>query len=269
MTLLRANGLRFLTARAGHGPHLMFLTGTGADLRSALTPVNSMLIDHFDVFTFDQRGLGQSDKPDGPYAMADYADDAVALMDTIGWDRAAVAGYSFGGMVAQEIAIRHPERVSRLALVACAAGGEGGSSYPIHELDALEPYERARLGLMVMDLSITPEWIDANPDTADAMIRQRMHGRPMNADDPRAAMGLACQLAARAEHDTYDRLREIVAPTLVLGGTRDGQALLSVQEAMATQIPDAQLRVIDGSHAMLWENPETLEIVTEFLGSPS
>ena len=74
--------------------------------------------------------------------MADFADDAAALLDAVGWDDCLVLGISFGGMVAQEVAIRHPERVRRLVLACTSAGGEGGASYPLHELVDLSPEER-------------------------------------------------------------------------------------------------------------------------------
>lgn len=262
--VIEANGLRFTVAVAGSGPRLLFLTGTGADLRAARTPVKSVLTERFEVLTFDQRGLGRSDKPDGPYRMCDYADDAVAILDALGWGSVALAGYSFGGMVAQEIAIRYPERVTRLALASCAAGGAGGSSYPIHELQELEPLARARAGIMITDRRITPAWIAAHPDEADQLISARLSRSTFDESED-AAAGLHHQIAARAEHDTYDRLGQITAPTLVLAGAHDGQALESVQRAMASQIANCEVRVIEGTHAMLWQNEETIEVISEFL----
>ena len=78
--------------------------------------------------------------------MADYAADALALLDHVGWDRARVVGVSFGGMVAQELAVTAPERVERLALLCTSPGGAGGASYPLHELAALPEAERAAQG---------------------------------------------------------------------------------------------------------------------------
>ena len=100
------------------------------------------------MLVHDQRGLGRTAIPPGPYSMADYAADAIALLDHVGWERARVVGISFGGMVAQELAVTVPDRVERLALLCTSPGGAGGASYPLHELaalpDAEQMAERAR-----------------------------------------------------------------------------------------------------------------------------
>ena len=98
MKRIAANGISFMTANAGSGPRLLFISGTGGDLRRANSAVNLPLVKQFEVLAYDQRGLGQTGKPAGPYSMHDYAADAVAVMDTYGWGRAHVVGYSFGGM---------------------------------------------------------------------------------------------------------------------------------------------------------------------------
>src|SRR5581483_8520073 len=99
------------------------------------------------------------------YAMADYADDAAALMDHVGWDRAKVVGVSFGGMVAQELVLRHPDKVQRLVLACTSPGGAGGASYPFHEIQHLTAEERARHLMPVSDTRRDEAWAKANPET--------------------------------------------------------------------------------------------------------
>lgn len=259
MKFIDANNVSFATQISGKGEPLLFLGGTGSDLRKKPNPLDSLLVEYFTVLMFDQRGMGQSDKPQGPYSMADYANDAAAVMTAAGWDSAHVAGYSFGGMVAQELAIRFPEKVRTLSLVVSAAGGEGGSSYPIHEFVDLPPYEAALKGLQVADLSFTPEWQQDNPIAAQQRIENTVINATKYIGEPNALSGLKAQLGARAEHNTYDRLENIQAPTLVLAGDRDGQAPADVQKKMSLRIPNSTYKVIEGSHHMIAESDQVFK----------
>src|SRR5579859_6263573 len=105
MPFTTANGLKLYHERAGQGPPLLFISGTGGDLRNKPNVFDGPLAKAFEVLAYDQRGLGRSAKPDLPYTMADYADDAAALLEHVGWAGARVVGVSFGGMVAQELAL--------------------------------------------------------------------------------------------------------------------------------------------------------------------
>ncbi len=259
-----ANGLSFLTAVAGSGPKLVFLTGTNSDLRNQNSPINSVLCEHFTVLSFDQRGMGQSDKPDKPYSMMDYAEDTIAIIDAFGWQQVYLAGYSFGGMVAQEIAINWPHRVSKLALLATTAGGAGGSSYPIEQFEPLPAIKRARERLSVIDLSFTAAWQQANTIDAQARIEQFMSADTQYMHEAGYTVGRQRQLAARATHNTFNRLDNISAPTLVLAGNRDGQALETSQRAMASKIPHCTFELLDGSHQMIAENEQVYKMLSAF-----
>ena len=156
------NGIDVHYERGGEGPPLLFCNGSGATLESS-APVIARFREHFDVVAHDQRGLGRTTIPAGPYSMADYAADAAALLDHVGWERCAVVGISFGGMVAQELAVTWPERITRLALVCTSPGGAGRASYPLHELAELPPAEAAAIGLQLLDTRFTPAWLAAHP----------------------------------------------------------------------------------------------------------
>jgi pimeloyl-ACP methyl ester carboxylesterase len=145
------NGLSLYYQRAGSGPPLLFISGTGGDLRTQPNVFAAPLSRSFDLLAYDQRGLGRTDKPDEPYSMAQYADDAAALLTHVGWDEALVLGVSFGGMVAQELALRHPARVKRLVLACTSPGGEGGASFPFHEIEHLKGEARARYLIPISD----------------------------------------------------------------------------------------------------------------------
>ena len=144
--------IHYQTTAAEGKPKLLYISGTGGDLRKKPNILSSPLANFFELATYDQRGLGQSGKPDAPYAMADYARDALNVMDHIGWENANVLGVSFGGMVAQELAVEHCDRIDQLVLCCTSSGGTGGSSYPLHTLVTLNDKSRAKKLIGISDL---------------------------------------------------------------------------------------------------------------------
>ena len=242
--------------RAGEGPPLLFVSGTGSDLRLKPNVFDGPLPKRFDVVAYDHRGQGRSSGPERPYAMADYAQDAVAVLDAAGFARAHVVGVSFGGMVAQELAIRHPDRVDRLVLVCTSSGGAGGASYPLHELEGLPLDQRRRTQLGLSDSRVDLAWQAENPERTDELLE--LMAAFSGEVNPR-------QLEARRQHDTFDRLDQITAPTLVAAGRFDGIAPLANSEALAAAIPHAELQVFKGGHPFLVQDPAAFDAIATFL----
>ena len=250
---------------AGDGPPVLFVSGTGSDLRRTPNVFDGPLARHHTVLAYDHRGLGQSSKPDVDYTMADFATDAAGLLDHLGWGPVPVVGVSFGGMVAQELVLARPDLVSRLVLCCTSSGGEGGSSYPLHELADLDTYERRRRQLAISDTRFDLEWQAADPDSATKLLdRMATDQQPLD-DDPLRDMGARRQLEARRHHDTWDRLDQITVPTLVASGNRDGIAPLANSEALAARIPDARLQVFDGGHLFLVQDRSAWPAIVDFL----
>jgi 3-oxoadipate enol-lactonase len=266
MSVAALDGIALYYEMLGAGPRLLVISGTGGDLRRRPGLQDSPLARLFTLLVYDQRGLGRSGKPDCAYRMADYADDAARLLDALGWDRTAVLGISFGGMVAQELALRHPARVERLALACTSPGGAGGASYPLHELAGLDPAERARRMLGVSDTRRDAAWAAADPARAqaalDAMIQMV---RPVDDDDPVAAMGARRQIEARAGHDCFDRLPQLAMPVGLFAGRYDGLAVPAAQAAMQRQIPGASLRFFEGGHLFMLQDPAAFPAIMDFL----
>ena len=252
----------------GSGPRVLLISGTGGDLRRDPNRHRHPLTKHFTVLMYDQRGLGRTSKPDGPYSMAGYADDAAALLDAVGWDDADVVGISFGGMVAQELVLRHPPRVRRLVLACTSSGGAGGASFDLLSNQGLTPEERAHRMLPIMDTRNDP---DTDPPTYAPLyeiLGPGMTQPPLNADDPRATLGARLQLEARAEHDTWDRLPAVTHETLVIGGRYDGQAPTENVERLAGRLPNAHLQFFDGGHLFFLQDRSAWPAVTDFLSRP-
>lgn len=268
MPFARLRGLDFYYERSGTGPRLLFVNGTGGDLRQRPRLIDGPLVVRFEILAHDQRGLGQSAKPDVPYTMADYADDAAALLDDVGWDRCHVLGVSFGGMVAQELALRHSDRIDRLVLCCTSSGGAGGASYPLHELAALGPEAYLRRVLEIGDTRWSEGGPGRDPERFEMMVEfmRKRAAVPDPGEDPEVvAAGARRQLEARLGHDTWARLSAITAPTLLCGGRYDGIASPENMQNLAERIPDATLELFEGGHGFLLEDRRAFARIVDFL----
>ncbi len=259
-----ANGVSLYYEMTGSGERLLSISGTGGDLRQTPRITDGPFAEAFEILAYDQRGLGQSSVPAAPYGMADFADDAAALLDALGWDDCLVLGLSFGGMVAQELAIRYPGRVRRLALACTSAGGVGGSSYPLQELFQLDTEKRSAQQMELLDTRWDAAWRAAHPDQVQLIADRMLSGRGEDAGgDP--GVGLKNQLAARAGHDTAHRLAAITCPTFVSGGRFDGIAPPANTEFLARTIPGARLALYDGGHIFLVQDAAAVPDIIGFL----
>lgn len=252
--------LRVYHEVAGAGPPVLVISGSGADLRHA-PHERHPLAQQFEVIGYDQRGLGRTSKPDVAYSMADYADDAAALLDALGVERAHVVGISFGGMVAQHLVLGHPDRVQRLVLACTSPGGPEYASADLLSLSRLPEAERGPAHLALFDTRCQPG--APIPDDLRPILKARAN-RPA-VTDPVAVMGARRQLEARADHDVGDRLGEIASPTLVIGGVHDGIAPVRNLELIAERIPDARLVICDGGHLFFLQDRSAWPTVIEFL----
>ena len=256
------NGISLYYERWGSGPTLLFVNGSMSTLEVS-RPMVDVFASRFDVVAHDQRGLGRTSIPAGPYSMADYAADAVGLLDHLGVERCRVVGISFGGMVAQELAVTAPERVERLALLCTSPGGQGGPSYPLHELRDLDPAERLALSTRLMDTRFDDAWLAEHP--GDRMLVEGLSRRSGTPEGSEAARGEREQLEARRGHDVWDRLSRITCPTLVASGRFDGIAPPANGEAIASRVDGAELRVYEGGHGFFAQDPAAFPDTLDFL----
>jgi pimeloyl-ACP methyl ester carboxylesterase len=217
-------------------------------------PVVPGLAESFDVLLFDNRGIGESDAPPGPYTVAELAGDALQVLNEAGVERAHVLGTSLGGMVAQELALAAPERVDRLVL-ACTTPG-GPESFPMPEQTVKLMTSGATLRQFVENALA--------PDPDDEIVERILRHRQATAQPFEA---WSAQAAAGASFDALERIAQIAAPTLVLHGTEDAVVDSRNTTLLALRIPDARVELFPGGgHLFFWEQPERfVEVVTEFL----
>ena len=243
----------------GDGPPLLLIMGLGY-ARWCWDPIVEPLARSHRVITFDNRGIGESDKPPGPYTAAQMAADAVAVLDGHGVERADVIGTSLGGMIAQELALAHPERIDRLVLACTTPGGDRAAPFPARfiELMAEAPAQETRVALRrFVENALAP---GAPIALVDQLYERRL------ADPPDPA-GWQAQAAAGTTYDGYDRVAAIRAPTLVVHGTEDNVVAAANAEILGRLIPNARVELLEGcGHLFFWEQPERfVELVEEFL----
>ncbi len=264
MSLVQANDIDLYyewdRQYTGDKPTVLFISGSGGDLRNKPNQFDSPLATAFNLLCYDQRGLGQSAKPGGQYSMADYADDAAALLDALDIDTLPVIGVSFGGMVAQEFALRHPDRVQMLVLACTSSGGAGAPSYPLHELQDLPPTQRAMAHLRVADLRHTDRWIEENAEAWQKRIQLSVSAQRGDRDE----MGAAAQLEARKGHDTFERLRQLQMPVLLAGGEFDGIAPVKNMQALHAEIAGSELRFFVGGHMFLIQDKSAYPFIIQW-----
>ncbi len=261
MPCTQANGIRINYEVGGSGQRLVFISGTGGDLRNRPNAFDGPLVAEFEVLSYDQRGLGQTDKPAVECSMADYADDAAALLDVLDWGTGPVMGVSFGGMVAQELALRYPEKVTAVVLACTSAGGEGGASYPLQDLADLDPEARLARHLALSDVRRTPQWQAANPERWLQLAEIARRAQRSDRDQG----GAARQLQARAGHDTWDRLAQLEMPVLLAGGEYDGIAAPANMAAMHTRIAGSELTMFAGGHLFLVQDKSAYPYIIQWL----
>lgn len=264
MPVARTKGPDLYFEVSGSGPQLLYVNGSGVTLEDS-SILTGMLASRFQVLSYDYRGLGRSDLVTHPYTMADCAEDTAAVMDAAEWQSAPVLGISFGGMVALEFALSHPERVERLVLLCTSAGGPGGSSFPLDELNALDPDERQARRRTLMDTRFDPAWLETHPD--DLRLVSAFESSAADRDPDQR--GVDEQLNARRTHDVFDRLAAIDCPTFIGCGRYDGIAPPKNSEAMAAANAHAELHMYAGGHGFLFQAPESFDdIATFFLSAP-
>ena len=274
MTTARVGELDLYYEERGSGDPLLLIMGFATDSMGWLLQVPEFS-QHYRTIAFDNRGVGRSSKPAGPYSISGMADDAAGLLDALAIERAHVLGISMGGMIAQELALRHPQRVRGLVLgctypepdaevlaqgaaLTQQLGGAVGADGQL-QMAALDPMMFFQT---ILPLVFTPEFIQTQlPRLMELLGGAMQWGFSVDA--------IMAQAGATKAHHTTDRLSQIKAPTLVLTGDADRLIPSSNSDILARAIPGAKLlKIPGGSHAFNFETPDLFNReVLSFLAS--
>jgi pimeloyl-ACP methyl ester carboxylesterase len=239
--------------RRGSGEPLLLIQGMSGHSLHWGEELLALLERDFDVVAYDHRSTGQSPRVEGPFSIADLADDAAELLDELGIASAHVLGISMGGMVAQELVLRHPDRVRTLVLGCTYAGGPDG------RLTSPEVAQVLAEGMQSGDheTAVRAAWSVnvSEPFAADEANWETF--KRIALAKPVAVPVILRQMQAIARHDTWDRLGDVAVPTLVVHGTEDRMLEVANGRAIARAIPGARLVELEGVGHMFWlEQPE-------------
>jgi len=246
----------------GRGSPLLLLMGWRANLDWWPETLLEALERRHQLVLVDNRGAGRTGDPGGFYSIGQMADDAAALLDALGMSRAAVFGISMGGMIAQELALRHPGRVARLVL-ACTHCGRRARVGPTGAM--IRAWRRSLRAPWRVDDNLIHLLFSAGPEAVDPALVAEF--RRVAARAPASAWASVKQYLAILRHDTYGRLPSIAAPTLVVTGDHDLMVAPGHSAVLAERIPGARLVVFPRTgHALLRARATELDrLLAEFL----
>jgi pimeloyl-ACP methyl ester carboxylesterase len=261
MPSVDASGTELYYERAGEGEPLLLIQGMSATHMAWGRPFLDELERGFDTIVFDNRGMGRSGQAELPFTTADLAGDAVALLDALEIETAHVVGISMGGMIAQELALAHPERIRTLTIGASYCGGPEGTLMVPEDLQMLGAAyasgQPERVFRAMWEINLSPGFRE--DDSRFAAFAEM--GSALPAPQPVVLQ----QMQACAAHNTSERLGQISLPTLVIHGDADRLLGYPNGRQIAALIPDSRLETLEGiGHMFWWEQPQrSAELIRE------
>jgi pimeloyl-ACP methyl ester carboxylesterase len=260
-----ANGTELHYLRAGEGEPMLLIQGMSATHLTWGRPFLSELEQSFECIVFDNRGMGRSARAELPFTIADLAADTAALLDALDLDRVHVVGISMGGMIAQELALAHPERIRTLTIGASYCGGPQSTLMAPDDLrllgEAMASGERERVFRAMWEINLSPGFREDDGRFA-AFVE-------MGEALPAPAPVILQQMRACGAHNTHERLSRISLPTLVIHGDEDRLLGPDNGREIAALIP-ARLEMLEGvGHMFWWEQPQrSAELIREHALAP-
>jgi len=246
----------------GNGPPLLMIMGFAGQAASWGEPFLSEMRKRFTVIRFSNRGTGQSGAA-AAITVPLMAEDAAGLMRELGIEKAHVFGISMGGMIAQELVLNHPAQVQGLVLGCTNCGPAHSVQVPAELMSKfgammnLPVEERIR---QFWQMTVTTEFVERAQEFLDGIMAMALA-----TPTPWQTFGL--QFAAIQAFDSYERLPQVQAPTLIIHGNRDALVPVENADVLQQRIGGARVRIIEGAgHCFFWEKPEeSAQAIVEFL----
>lgn len=263
MPKVKVNDVEIYYETHGEGEPLLMIPGWGGSTKS-YSAFSQILSKYYKFIVMDNRGAGQSSKPDISYTIRTMAEDVAGFMDSISLENAFILGGSMGGMIAQVLAAKYKEKVDKLVLACTSCGGSNSIPFVKETMDIIQLYidlpgkltyeERVTL---LMEAFYTPEFLEGRREQllADRLTRT-----------PSPSYALQRQLEAIMLHDSYELLPEIKSPTLILHGKKD--VLIPYKNALILKerIPNSEVRIYEKTgHFLAEEGAQILKDILNFL----
>jgi 3-oxoadipate enol-lactonase len=260
MAVVKVGDVELSYERGGDGPPLLLIMGMSGTKHHWGEPLLEDLRRDFETITYDHRDTGDSTRTGEPFTIAELAGDAAGLLEALELEEAHVMGISMGGMVAQELALAHPEAIRTLTLGCTYCGGEGSSltSEAVMQrlVQGMSSGDRERAIRTGWEANVSPSFVDDEVYATFLQIGLR-HGV--------AVPVIMNQMRAIVRHDTSARLPSLRMPTLVVHGTLDQMLPVQNGRMIAGLIPDSRIEIMEGiGHLFFWEEPQrSAELVRE------
>ncbi len=236
---------------AGSGTEtLVLVNGVGDDLEAWAPQLGDFLDAGLRVVTFDNRGVGGSSQPSGPYTSGEMADDAKSVVDAVGGGPVHLVGVSMGGVIAQEYALAYPEDLRSVVLANTYAVADAFTAAAFNSWAMVA--ESAGMEVMMRQMApwiFSPQLYEREPER----VAELVEAAEATTQPPAS---FVAQIAALVDHDCSDRLADIRVPALVIAASSDILIRPTLSHQLFEGLPEASWSLVPGGHAAFWENPQ-------------
>lgn len=249
------DGTKLYFETHGAGDPLLLIAGQGSDHHGWDEVINDFA-PHYQTIIYDHRGTGESDKPESPpYSTRGFAQDAIAILDHLGIERAHLYGISMGGRICQWLAVDYPERVGAVILGCTTPGNAHGVRRPLEVNQTLGNVDRKTL----LSFLVSPEWSYHHPEFVQKWEERGQHPIPEHAQ--------RLHYQASEAHDSWHVLDQISAPTFIIHGDNDQINVTANGPLLQERIPHAELHLVKGGRHLFFieYREESSQKVLDFL----